>query len=104
MWSVFWEWKEIMISVQVFQIIRAQEEPPLTAKELRRWIRIIRKDSEWEVIEIRPEDQDAKLQAGRMAENNRKEEIRICTCRSTKIRQIVAPIQYMRCPDCGGKR
>jgi hypothetical protein len=42
-----------MSSTQYFQITRAPEEPPLTAKEMRHLIWNTRNGSEWEVVEIK---------------------------------------------------
>jgi len=38
-------------TVQIFQIVRAPEEPPLSAKEIRGLLWRHRPNSEWEVIE-----------------------------------------------------
>jgi hypothetical protein len=40
------------MSIQVFRIIRAPEEPPLTSTELRKLISTVRKSSDWEVQEM----------------------------------------------------
>lgn len=37
---------------QTFEIVRTPEEPPLTAKEITRWLWIHRPKSEWSVKEI----------------------------------------------------
>jgi hypothetical protein len=37
-------------------------------------------------------------------EDSQEKEVHVCDCGSTKMPKIVAPIQYMKCPDCGGRR
>ena len=38
-----------------------------------------------------------------IAEDLRPTAIPVCACGSKKVPEIVAPVQYLRCRDCGGK-